>query len=94
MKQDRDKAAAQKTAKYTPGPWVRGQCRPIWGWTLSGLNDEQVDQSQEANARLIAQAPKMLAALEALVRWHETPDAPDECWMDARDAIAKARGEA
>jgi hypothetical protein len=53
----------------------------------------------EADARLIAAAPDLLAALEAVVEMYtKTPG--DECgrlfqrqeWFDARAAIAKAKG--
>ena len=47
----------------------------------------------ERNARLIMAAPDLLAACEAMIRWHEDPDASDDCIAQARDAIAKAKGE-
>jgi hypothetical protein len=47
----------------------------------------------EANARLIAAAPDLLAALEALVGSFEK-HRPKEYWDAARAAIAKAKGAA
>jgi len=48
----------------------------------------------KANARLIASAPELLAALEALVTTHfASEDEYDEAITAARAAIAKAKGE-
>jgi hypothetical protein len=57
-------------------------------WTIGPMgNDEEV----VANARLIAAAPDMLAALNAVVGASETGF--PEALQSARDAIKKARGE-
>lgn len=93
---------------HTPGPWeiddaafdgldiVSPQGR------VAMLNDGEPgeDTSIWANARLIAAAPDMLAALEALMRWETSAlDAEqaaalmDEVCDMARAAIAKAKGE-
>ena len=45
----------------------------------------------EANAHLIAAAPELLEALEELLGWECL--APIEAYENARDAIAKARGQ-
>lgn len=52
----------------------------------------------EANARLIAAAPELLAALQALYTAEEeygdpTNAAINEAWLKARAAIARATGE-
>lgn len=63
-------------------------------WLLSSA---QIKQPVRANARLIAAAPELLAALQALVGWedaeikHFGATGPDDWIMDgARAAIAKA----
>ena len=86
-------------AQHTPGPW---------SWSFESIDQEwaivmskggnivanvNLDTRQEANARLIAAAPDMLAALKAFAAW-------DQCWPGninlegvcevARAAIAKA----
>ena len=91
-------------SKHTPGPW-----RVVDSWNdhmVEGQNGEEIiwqdgphdtPTINEANARLIAAAPDLLAALEQLVAvkdysdriWGATFD-----WDAARAAIAKAKGEA
>jgi hypothetical protein len=105
-------------SKHTPGPWVI-QDNAAHGIHIysnggpfgGGLHVARVSNSagigydgQEANARLIAAAPDMLAALEAYDAamsscWGDIdglpPGNPDaaRCWLLARAALAKARGE-
>jgi hypothetical protein len=50
-------------------------------------------EEQKANAHLIAAAPDLLAALETLVRVHDTGQSDFGCLEIARAAIAKAKGE-
>ena len=90
---------------YTPGPWVisgwaildeanRTVICNILPWDVSGCRKEDVD-----NARLIAAAPDLLEALEALDNYYKTPG--EDSWpkfyrqvlVPARAAIAKAKGE-
>ena len=88
------------TAKHTPGPWhvangvqIRGEREQIAKvWMMRGGEGN-------ANARLIASAPELLAALQEVtmvldallnVRGNE-PD-PDSISGRARAAIAKATG--
>ena len=93
---------------HTPGPWLTdrnnvhtGQIATlhhcigndwveIWSdkWTETGMDEKE----QEANARLIAAAPDLLAALQNL----ENDDAsiPAHAWKLVQDAIAKATGGA
>ena len=52
-------------------------------------NETEERRTADANARLIAAAPDLLAALERFV----TEDDGPETWRMARAAIAKARGE-
>ena len=52
--------------KFTPGPWYAEKfC--IWAGDcfVAGTATGQGDPEQQANARLIASAPELLAALEA-----------------------------
>lgn len=96
-------------SKHTPGPWQVGMAFDNYGETeiaiehmtpagnlvvavaLGGL------QGQDANASLIAAAPDLLAALQAIVK--SLVDQDDEGMIehaqqmiDARAAIAKATG--
>jgi hypothetical protein len=90
---------------HTPGPWqyvegydARGVDRlpPIvrrpgeGGFQVRGTSRER----EMADARLIASAPDLLAALAAMVdRWEPDSAGGDRrMWEAARDAIAKARG--
>ena len=106
-------------AKHTPGPWqlhreketfqgaprdaeIRGAGGRYVVVRLGKINHDQ----QDANARLIAAAPDLLAACEALERWSRdngggayleglkwTKDIQDAV-CDARAAIAAAKGGA
>lgn len=76
--------------KHTAGPW---QAMPVTGQTIIVLNydsyptafvpgwtdNPETTSEAQANARLIAAAPDMLMALQALdASWTETfPDGPD-----------------
>ena len=93
---------------HTPGPWrVRKDEPGKWllkqegngGLYLFDLRECPGIAATDANARLIAAAPDLLAALRALItewdRPREIPADPD--WCDAivgqaRAAIAKAEG--
>ena len=91
---------------HTPGPWRVG-IRP--GPIVYGQQGEQVanlhvpmveSDENKANARLIAAAPELLAALDAIVRQMDQGGQGstqvfnrDACIQRARAAIAKARGE-
>lgn len=84
-------------AKHTPGPWaadiaheqhravVRHGMTPIAEMWMTG----QPMAEREANARLIAAAPKMLDALRSYVELGHS----DTAMREARAAIAKATGE-
>ena len=98
---------AAMTAKHTPGQWAyHNTPTPFIHVAAGGLPICQIYTStahgqsmgeQFANARLIAAAPELLAALQALVGWedaeikHFGATGPDDWIMaDARAAIAKA----
>ena len=79
-------------SKHTPGPWTaREPNGPGMGWRVgpAWLGEAPWSEETSANARLIAAAPDMLAALELLLPYLE------DCRMDseARAAIAKAKGQ-
>lgn len=96
------------TTKHTPGPWMPhggkprdgycfiGDATPT-GWPVALVSDRVATGEAEANARLIAAAPELLAALQAMVDNYvdtygdEGDDAPGSI-KTARAAIAKARG--
>ena len=107
-------------SKHTPGPWFHeptgdGLERLITGWpsentcTVVGVVDgnKTSQETTEANARLIAAAPELLEALEALGDWlahglakpeGAKPTAADmqrceELGRQARAAVDKAKGE-
>lgn len=79
---------------HTPGPWrttglnVRAGDALICYATNHWSNIELPEAEKLANARLIASAPELLAALERLVH----PMADDEDLDYAREIIEKAKG--
>jgi len=84
---------APTSAAHTPGPWalaigphrIEVHTTPALAYAFS--------LSDEANARLIAAAPELLAALEALCEDKYLADPINADRMRAaRAAIAKARG--
>lgn len=90
---------------YTPGPWY--VCRYDPAVVLDGVGREVADCStfetmpleEAANARLVAAAPELLAAIEQLIdyaqpdNWDEGND-PDQAaaWRSAFCAMCAARG--
>ncbi len=76
--------------QFTPGPWHLGYNKHDAsihnGVTIASVCDDATHW--KANARLIASAPELLAALERLVH----PMADDEDLDYAREIIAKAKG--
>mgnify|MGYP001260829464 CR=1 FL=1 len=98
-------------SKHTPGPWTVRRSMPEDGydcWFISAcpLPNREVDigdvaggyphEQKEANARLIAAAPELLAALSAMLT-HMGMDEDEwnkPTYDQARAAIAKATGEA
>jgi hypothetical protein len=92
---------------HTPAPWVSH----LTGYTGRAsakyvINDKKgravahikhsTISPMEANARLIAAAPELLEALNAIVKRAEDPalcDDTDTLLRNARTAIAKATGE-
>ena len=98
----------QNETKFTPGPWFTKR----EGWSTvyvearidggmiqevaaCGPTDAGQDQ-QQANAHLIAAAPELYEALDALIKLYEEDDGCRELpeYISARTALSKARGEA
>ncbi len=84
------------TTAHTPGPWrTRDSLHENHGIVRTGTNMEvQIHDSvcAEADARLIAAAPELLAALQTLA--FDPYDTDPECWANAMAAIDKATGGA
>lgn len=95
-------------ADFTPGPWDvlpqkndSGAIRPDifpWqiesaDWVICEVYGDVPYLNHEANARLIAAAPELYAALEGLLNAHERGSGIAEATKPARAAIAKAGGE-
>lgn len=88
-------------SKHTPGPW---KIVDAWNYYMvEGQNDEEIiwqdgpyqtPTINKANACLIAAAPDLLEALEAIVGDSSIQRVSDELHAKARAAIAKAQGEA
>ena len=94
--------------KHTPGPWtvnphfnhgaeVRSLASVAWCSVASthGASGSQVIDVAEAraNARLIAAAPDLLAALHRIsLASQNSMSSKEECGRIAREAIAKAKG--
>jgi len=106
---DQDRIAnlrASTRPTHTPGPWMASQAF-FFGhdsWQITGTNGDTspflchlIDDTPDyaANARLIAAAPELLAALEALCEDKYLADPINADRMRAaRAAIAKAKGGA
>ena len=95
-----------RTMQHTPGPWELshgtepGQGREPWFWVSASRTlhlrvyacpDGFVIGENEANARLIAAAPDLLAALKGVLC---VADRKTDEFDAARAAIAKAVGDA
>lgn len=83
------------TTTHTPGPWATYINGGKDGWIANAEGDLIAcavrDDTMAANARLIAAAPDLLAALQGLVG--NKPRGPYKDINAALDAIAKAKGE-
>lgn len=95
--------------KHTPGPWGRSE-RPDGNWWHIGAGNQAIAAVHaasktrnkpyasmfEANANLIAAAPDLLAAQEAVMTAHKFNVAsmsPTEVHALCYTAVAKAKGE-
>jgi len=87
---------------HTPGPWVVESLvdgydihAPESGCFVATTSDPEMiwgAVTRKGDARLIAAAPDLLQALEALVADESKEYIPTRLWDAARAAIAKARG--
>ncbi len=86
------------TTTHTTGPWtLNGSEIEGDGMTVTTSTDYRtLTPRQAANARLIAAAPELLAALQALLAKHDDRDGLSDLWPEqaaaARAAIARATG--
>lgn len=91
---------------HTPGPWrtfkqadgtawiVATEALDKFGRSCESIVRIPLDRNGvEANARLIAAAPDLLAACKALLSWSAIEDVPGPAVESARSAIAKAEGD-
>jgi len=91
-------------SKFTPGPWVAEPHRDCGIFRIKA-GEENIaslsfwsDANEDANAELIADAPKMLEVLrkvltysEPLLGWQHIDDA-EQAFGDAHDLLAKHGG--
>lgn len=96
------------SGKHTPGPWFAepmvGETDAIWignadGYVAQITREDGLEAGDWADARLIAAAPDMLAALEAIAEAEEFDGDSFVCDFQtlqgiARAAMAKAKGKA
>lgn len=95
-------------SKHTPGPWnvseefdgtsiKAGMFHVTHTIQACGFHEPDVDKAvTQANARLIAAAPELLEACQALIAYcDKNPPMGDSLWSvrQIRAAIAKATGE-
>ena len=86
------------SAQHTPGPWKFGfeSVDPEWAIvTIEGgliIANVNADHRQEANARLIAAAPDMLAVLKDVENALSVMGKETTGLLRVRAAIAKAEG--
>jgi hypothetical protein len=88
-------------AKHTPGPWNKNSCYIYApdGKIIAQVHNpgsKKTDYPLEANRDLMAAAPELLAALEALTDWgreHTSPrddNSPHLLLIAAMEALTKA----
>ena len=83
--------------KFTPGPWryasrnVNEIMTTFHGVQIGRSYIDVATENEKADAHLIAAAPELLEALEAIMENDGTMMRPN-CIDKARDAIAKAKG--
>lgn len=73
---------------HTPGPWTVGERRSILGRAFDKSEKQIVDQvrggsreAADANARLIASAPDLLAALKTIRAYREGYERAEPCGL-------------
>jgi hypothetical protein len=91
-------APALSAPKWTPGPWKRGTLARdiIFGadWkVIAEVLQRLSKEESEANVALIAAAPDLYAALEAVLSIIWWAHGDGQHYQAAKAALAKARGE-
>lgn len=92
-------ATIKVEGKHTPGPWrAEGQVRypeRIASYIIGAPEGHGpiAEVYQYPNARLIAAAPELLEAAEAMCQDGKSPADIDRAYAMLRSAIAKAKGE-
>lgn len=98
-------AITEQRAAHTPGPWIRGArlldvCAgaSVVATVACASSHPATEEQAHANARLIAAAPDLLAALETIANSEPMDGDSFVCDFDtlqsvARAAIRKAKGE-
>lgn len=84
--------ATTTKAAHTPGPWEAHGPHIECGKDLVAFVDRKAPMPWEANARLIAAAPELLKALQAIIL--DSDKLPESQFRLAAAAIAKAIGDA
>ena len=93
-------ATETKVAQHTPGPWAVENWEPTRDlWLIAGnhrichFDSNEPMAVVDANARLIAAAPELLAALlQLLAPVSRSLAENDAVWGAAREAVRKATG--
>ena len=94
-------------SEHAPGPWKIQRYKNYIGFAIyadghgcvaerwEDISDERRQEARLANARLIAAAPTMLAALKLFETQASVcvVGVRDQCYAAARAAIAEAEGE-
>ena len=96
----------EQKAAHTPAPWhfkklaTHDGGHVVMFTTQNGQRTHRLDcagEFKEADVRLIASAPDLLAACKSMIEWddreHDHPQR-QAAYRNARDAIAKAEGGA
>ena len=91
--------------RYTPGPWRAGpggrilapEPQTVLVCRVGAYDDPELlpycRERWQADAQMIAAAPELLAALEGLTEGPLSLNELNELMADAREVIAKAKGE-
>ena len=75
--------------EHTPGPWSYVRDSDYWEIKPTGIGGKDNYEGNEADYRLVAAAPELLAALEEIIARNEI-----QHWFNldqARAAVAKAK---
>ena len=87
------------SAQHTPGPWALEKHCGEWMvgpkeiWVCQLIEDGQDEREFQATARLIASAPDLLAALQAMTdaagQWVGSSEQLQAAYLNARALVAK-----